>query len=171
MREHAERIGVSFKSRQVGPFGIGEPAAEVFPGAFAEKRRDSPFSGVSERRITQIVRQAGCGDDVAEMVEVFRRLAAFAVAATQRQRDSICHRLADARHFHAVSEAVVNEDAPRKREHLRFVLQTAERRGENETVVVAPEIGAGGILLGVVVVLKSETLVVDEPLPVHYSAA
>ena len=38
-------------------------------------------------------------------------------------------------------QTVVHEYAARKREYLRFVLQTAERGGEDQAVVVSLKIG------------------------------
>ena len=61
----------------------------------------------------------------------------------------------------------MDKNAARQGKDLRLVLKPAERRREDKTVVVAPEVGAGGILFGVVVVLKTESFIVDEDFPLH----
>ncbi len=69
-----------------------------------------------------------------------------------------------------MSQAVVHEDASRQRKHLSLVLQAPERRREHKAVVVAPEVGAGEVFLGVVIVLEPETFVVDKLVPLHHDS-
>ena len=70
----------------------------------------------------------------------------------------VTYRHAHTSHFQTVGEAVVYEDAARQREHLRLVLQSAECRREDETVVIALEFRAVIMALSMLVLL-SETLV------------
>ena len=59
------------------------------------------------------------------------------------------------------------KNAPRKRKHLSLVLQASEWRREHKSVIVALEVAARSALR-VVVVFKSEALVVDQSVPVHH---
>ena len=52
----------------------------------------------------------------------------------------------------------MHEDAARKREHLRLVLQTAEWCGEDKTVIVALELRPLVMALGVVSVAVSAAI-------------
>ena len=63
--------------------------------------------------------------------------------------------------------AIVHEDASRKGEHLRLVLQTTEWGGENQTVVVAFELRPIIITLWVAMLL-SEALIRYQLLPIHH---
>ena len=74
------------------------------------------------------------------------------------------HRTAYAGHLYAVGQAVVDEDAARKRKHLGFVLQTSERRGKDQPVKVALEVTARAGFR-VVEVFEPEAFVVDESVP------
>ena len=56
---------------------------------------------------------------------------------SEASRYVVAERHAHARHFEAVGQAVVHEDASRQREHLGLVLQPAERCREYQAVVVA----------------------------------
>ena len=70
----------------------------------------------------------------------------------------VTYRHANTRHLQTVGEAVVDEDAARQREDLRLVLQPAECRREDETVVIALEFRAVIVALCMLVFL-TETLV------------
>lgn len=58
------------------------------------------------------------------------------------------------------------EDASREREYLCFILKTAERGGEDQTVVIALELRTV-VMAWAMTVLLSETFVADELFPVH----
>ena len=63
-------------------------------------------------------------------------------------------------------QPVVHENTARQREHLRLVLQPAERSREDETVIVPLEFRT--VLLALCVQgLQTETFVGDELFPVH----
>ena len=110
--------------------------------------------------------ETGGGDDVADMVkQPDPRLVGIFVA--QRRRDDVGHRFADTGHFDRMGQSVVDEDAARQRKDLCLVLQAAKGRREDQTVVVAAEVGAGRAFLRVVIVFEPEALIVDEFLPFH----
>ena len=56
---------------EVVPFFVGEQFFEVAALAFAEEIGDGFFSGVSEGRIAQIIRQATGADDGADFFKKF----------------------------------------------------------------------------------------------------
>ena len=167
MGEHAEGIGVALEVDEVGPLGTVEQGAQALTGALAEKGADGLLARVPEGRIAQVVGEAGGGHDVAQVVEMLR--ASGAVALAEGTGNAVGQRLAHARHFHGVRQAVVHEDAARQGENLCLVLQTAERRREHKAVVVASEVGAQSALARVVIVFQPETLVVDKVFPAHQS--
>ena len=80
--------------------------------------------------------------------------------------DIVAQRHTHTCHFQTVSETVVDEDASRKREDLSLVLQPAECRREDETVVIALEFRAIVVAFGVLMLL-SEALVRYELFPFH----
>ena len=65
MGQQAEGVGVTFKVGEVLPKSRGE--AVIVPQSqslsFGEEGGDGPFARMPERRITQVVRQAGGGHD------------------------------------------------------------------------------------------------------------
>ncbi len=63
----------------------------------------------------------------------------------------------------------MHEYAPRQREHLGLILQTAKWRRKYEPIEVALKV-APCTTLGVVEIFEAETLVVNQPVPMHHLA-
>ena len=102
------------------------------------------------------MRQAGCTHDGSDFLEeLILQLRALLDDATG---DVVAQRHAYASHLQAVGEAVVYEDAARQGEDLRLVLQSAECRREDESVVIALEFRAIVVAFGMFMLL-SEALV------------
>ena len=93
---------------------------------------------MAEWWVAQVMSQTGRAHYRANLLEV--AVAKVRMALQQALRHIVTQTAAHTRHFHAVGEAVVDEYATWKRENLSLVLQTAERRGENQSVVVALEL-------------------------------
>ena len=117
-------------------------------------------------RIAQVVCQTGCTHDGSYLFE--EGILQFRTLLDDAAGDVVAQRHAHARYFQAVGEAVVYEDAARKRKHLRLVLHTAERRREDKAVIVALEFRAVVVAHGMVIFLP-KALIGNELLPVHVS--
>ena len=164
VREQSEGVGVTLEVRQVLPHLRRHTFLQRQSAALAKERLYSLLARVSERRIAHVVRQTRRAHDGAQLLE--ERTREFGVHTLQRTRHVIAQRHAHARHFERVSEAVVNEDAAWQRKHLCLVLHTTERSREDKAVVVAFELRAVVVALGVAQLL-SESLVRYELLPIH----
>ena len=131
-------------------------------GTLGEVGVDGPLTGVTKGRIAHIVRQAGSGDDGADVGEVERQLRLLSLDSTT---DGIAERAADAGDLERVGEAVVDKDLPREGEDLRLILQPAEGGTEDQSVVVPLVVGSPG-LLGCRLLL-TKALTRHELRPVH----
>lgn len=110
---------------------------------------------MSERGVAHVVRKAGSAYYRSYLWK--QRACQFGLAFHQGMGYVVAQRHAHAGHLKAVGEAVVDEDAARKRKHLGLVLHTAERGREYKPVVVALEFRA-------VVVADGVTVLLPEPL-------
>ena len=115
-------------------------------------------------RIAQIMRQAGGTHDGSDFLE--ERILQIRALLDDVAGDIVAQRHTHTCHFQAVSETVVYKDAARQREYLRLVLQPAESRREDESVVIALEFRAIVVAFGVLMLL-SEALVRYELGPFH----
>ena len=138
--EQTEGVGVALEMGHVVPEGGAGTAAQRHAFALAEKGLNGFLAGVAEGRIAHVVGQAGCGHDGADLLK--QGVAQLGMARAQGLGHVVAQRHAHAGHLQAVGEPVVHEDAAGKGEHLRLVLHTAERCGEDEPVVIALEFGA-----------------------------
>ena len=118
---------------------------------------------MAEGRVTHIVGQAGRGHDLSYLGnERAQRLS----LGKKMLGHIVAQRHAHTGHFERVGEAVMYEDAARQGEHLRLVLQSAERSRKDKPVVVALELRAIVMPLGMTMFL-TETAVGYELIPVH----
>ncbi len=101
---------------------------------------------MAKGRVAQIVREACRRHNVAEMVEMLGRLATLGIPLLEGERYVVGHRLAHTRNLHRMRKTVVHKDTSGQGEDLCLVLQASERTRKDKAVVVAPEIGARGIL-------------------------
>ena len=110
------------------------------------------------------MRQAGGTHDGSDFLE--ERILQLRALLDDVTGDVVAQRHTHTCHFQAVGETVVDEDAARKREDLRLVLQPAESRREDQAVVIALELRAVVVAFGVLMLL-SESLVRYELGPFH----
>jgi hypothetical protein len=89
--------------------------------------------------------------------------------AQERIGNGVAKAAPDACHFERVGETVVHEYASWQWKYLSLVLQSSERRREDETVVVALKFGTV-VFVFCVNCLLSESFVGYELLPVHFYA-
>ena len=164
--EEAEGVGVTLEMHEVVPQLLADSATQLLALALAEERLDGFLAGMAERRIAHVVRQASRAHDGAYLLE--QRALQFRMLHLQLPRHVRAQRHAHTCHLQRVSQAVVYEDAARKRKHLRLVLHTAERRREDKAVIVALEFRAVVVAHGMVIFLP-KALIGNELLPVHVS--
>ena len=156
MGKYAEGIGVALEMGKVVPQGGRHLRLQCLAGTLGEEGLYGFLARMAEGRVAQIVCQAGGTHDGAYLLK--ERVFQFGTFLHDDFRHVIAQRHAHARHLQTVRESVVHEDAARQGKHLRLVLQPAEGRREDETVVVAFELGAVIVPLGMFVFL-AEALV------------
>ena len=115
-------------------FSVGLFFFQCQPFSFRKESRDGAFAGMSEWRIAQIVRQTCCGNNGADFGQI--RVLQFGAAGKDGFGYVIAQRTAYAGNFQAMCQPVVYEYAAGQREHLCLVLQSPERCGEDEAVVI-----------------------------------
>jgi len=67
-----------------------------------------------------------------------------------------------------MGEPVVDKNTPGKREYLRFILQTPERGGEDDPVVIALKYGTDIIIFLKNPILEAEPAVGDQSIPIYH---
>ena len=134
----AEALRVALVALEIGALRSGEIMAFEQAGN-AEPFADRILAGMAERRIADVVRQAGGGDDGAEIArfDILQPMPGDDFAA-----DHGAQRATDATGLQAVRQAGAHVIALRQRENLGLVLQPAEGRGEHDAVVILLEGGA-----------------------------
>lgn len=162
--EEAEGVGIAIEMGDVVPHLERKLVAKMESFAFGKKGTNGGFSFVSERGITQIVCQTSGTDDGTDAFEggnVFS-----SVAWDEQARNVSSQGASYAGNFEGMGETIVHKDTAGEGKNLRFVLQPAEGRGEDESVVVALKLSAlfVGRTLGV---LLSPTRRGDELIPFH----
>ena len=166
MGEQSESIGVALEVGQVVPFALAQVLSEPQSGPFAEVGLYGFLARVAKRRIAQVVGQAGCRHDVAEIVERVEHFGRVGIARAQAYGHLVGKRASYTRHLEAVGQTVVYKYAAGEGEDLCLVLQTAEGRGKHEPVKVALKVVARS-RLGVVVMFKPKPFVGNQLVPFH----
>ena len=164
MRQDSEAVGITLEMGDVVPELGRNFIFQSLSGTLAEESLDGFFSRMTKRRIAQIMCQAGCTHDGSDFLE--ERILQLRALLDDVTGDIVAQRHTHTCHFQAVSETVVYEDAARQRENLRLVLQPAESRREDESVVIALEFRAIVVAFGMFMLL-SEALVRYELFPFH----
>jgi len=133
--DDTEALRIALVTLEIGPLCRGESMALEQAG-IAEPLADGILAGMAEGRIADVVRQAGGGDDGAEIArfDILQPMPGDDLAA-----DDSPQRTADATRLQAVRQAGTHVVALGKRENLRLVLHAAESRGEDDAVVVLLE--------------------------------
>ena len=137
MGEQPEGVGVAFEVRDVIPERLADMLAETEPHVFGEERLNGLLAGVAEWRVAHVVSQPRALHDGANLLK--QGAAQLRMDVDEPARHIVAETLAERRYLERVRQAVMNEDAARQGEHLRLVLQTAERRRVDEAVAVTFE--------------------------------
>ena len=166
MREQTEGIGVALEVGKVVPEDRRHFTLKICTSAFEEIGLHGLLAAMAERRIAQVVGKAGGRHNLSDLLE--QRILKFWVALGEYPGYIIAQRHAHTGYLQRVGEAVVDEDAAREGEHLCLVLQTTERSGENQTVVVAFKLRTIVVALGVAVFLP-KALIGYQLLPIHHN--
>ena len=120
-----EGIGIALKMGDVAPKRRTHLFAEPLTLPIREIGLDGTLTGMSEWRIAHVVRQTGGGDDGADLLE--ERPVEMGMALNKLAGHIVAQRHAHTRHFQAVCQTVMNENAAWKGENLGLALKTAER--------------------------------------------
>ena len=118
-----------------------------------------------KKRDANIVRQAGGLHNAGYLIEMIR---AIRIPLSKLLRHPTTKASAYSGYLQRMRQTVVNKDTPRKRKNLRFVLQTAEWSGKDDTIIVALEIRTN-IALFVVQMLKSEAFIGNKLCPILHN--
>ena len=167
MGQQAECVGVSLEMGEVFPLVVveGKCFFQSQSVSFREIGGNGFFTRVSERGISQVVCQTCCRNDRTDPVELVDPCFVF-IFFGEGCRYVVSQRPAYAWDFEAVRESVVYEYTTGQRKNLCFILQPTERRREDQTVVVALEVGAG-MLMCVMVTFQSEAFRRQQSFPTH----
>ena len=171
--EQAKRVGVAVEMDDVVPFGLRQAVAlghvagaQGAALALGEVAAYGPLARMAKGRVAHVVGQAGGRHDGPDGAQV--ALGRSRAATQQFGRHVGAERASHARHLQAMGQAVVDEDAARQGEHLRFVLHAAEGGRKNQPVVIALKLRApfGQRTAGV---LLAQAAGGDELFPFHKS--
>ena len=164
--KQSESIGVTLEMGDVIPKGPANHRLQCLARSFSEEGLYGFLATVAERRITQVVGQAGRRYNLPNLLK--QRAAQFRSSlADQSLRHVVAQRHAHRCHLQRVSQSVVHEDAARQREYLCLVLQSAKGCREYQSVVVALEFRAVVVTLAVLRLL-AQSFVRYELFPVHH---
>jgi hypothetical protein len=141
MGQGTKGVGVALEQEEIPLLvwaELGVEAMLTFSFQFPEEIADGVFAGMTEGRVANIMGQAAGGDNGWQFVfvEFPKILTQPGIFIAQDIPYRLAQRAPDGGHFQAMGEAVVDEDGPGKREDLGLVLQAAEGRRKNDTVVV-----------------------------------
>ena len=172
VREEAESVGIALEVRDVVPLlrrdAVARLGADVISEkesvALAEVSAYGLLAAMSERRVAQVVGEAGGTHNAAQLGEM--RAVEFGVLLQDEATHVVAQAASHTAHLEAVGKPVVYEDAARQGEHLRLVLQTAEGSGEDKAVVVALKLSA--VVASLLYVLLPEPLARQQLFPVHH---
>ena len=148
----AKALRVAFDVKQVGALRVVVEAFEdVARFRALEVVAHRLFAEVAEGRVADVVREAGGGNDVADVggVDVVPRQ--FGIFFQQPGADAAAEAAPDAGDFKRVGKTGADVVVFFQREDLGFVFHAAEGSGEDEAVAVALEVGthrgfgAGGL--------------------------
>ena len=162
--EQTEHVGVALKTYDVVPHPGAHKIFHTLSRTVGKERLDGFLAAMAERRVAHVVGETCRADDGSYLLK--QRSGKCRVAPDYLLRHIIAQRHSHTRHFKAVGEPVVHEDAARKRKHLCLVLHAAERCGEYQTVVVALELRPVVMPPGVPLLLP-EAFVGNQFVPVH----
>ncbi len=138
VRENAKARRVALKVLQVGLLGGAEAGDEALGRPASEVGRNRIFARVAERRVADVVGEAGGRHDIAAVLGKVRQLAGnVGVVFEHAAGREAAQRAAHAGRFERVREAGMHEIGFRQRHHLGFALQAPEGRREHYPVIIS----------------------------------
>ncbi|MDT4847913.1 hypothetical protein FQZ97_819900 [compost metagenome] len=159
--QYPQTLGVALEAEEVGALGLAHGVQPAPCGGLLEPVADGVFAGVAERRVADVVGQAGGLDDDAEV----RGLAPVRQRVAQGFADAHAQGTAHAAHFQRVGEARVDMVVAGDRVHLGLAPEAAKGPGKDDAVVVLVE-GAAAEFFGAVHRF-AETFAGEQGLPVQ----
>lgn len=133
--EHAEALGVAFEIEEVITLGAAHVIQPTAACGLLEPMADGVFAGVSERRVADVMGQAGRLHHHAQVA----RVAPVGQGAAQGFADAHAERAAYAADFQGMGQACVDVVVAGDRVHLGLAAQAAKCAGEDNTVMVFVE--------------------------------
>ena len=150
LAQNAVSLGVAIKVFKVSNLSFTQVAKRCGITVLAEPFANGRFAGVTKRRISDIVREAGGLHNRSEMIFVDVLGQILFNQVVHRNREAAAH----ARHFDAVSQATVHMVIHRERVHLGFTAKAPERCRKNNTVVIAVKVRTVRVQIGGVPVAR-----------------
>ena len=141
--QHPETLRIALITPEIGAFVLGHGLLQRGgDGGMGEPVTDRLFAGMTERRIADVMAERGGGADGADIARLQRRQ--IAVAADEDAGPG-AERPADRSGFQAVGQTGADVIVLGQRKYLGFVLQAAERGGEDDPVEVLLERRPAGL--------------------------
>lgn len=143
-RYHAQSVCIAFVGLDVLPLGRSQRSKKPAMGRVTEPAAHGIFAGVAERRVANVVCQAGDLDDRADI----KRGAATGQTAMCHQPGTnlVAKTAPDRCHLDAVGQAIVGVVVLGQRVNLGLASQSPECTGKNHAVMVDVEFAAQGIV-------------------------
>jgi hypothetical protein len=132
LRQHPETLGVAFEIEEVTSFRFAHCVQPAAPGGLLEPVPNRIFTGMPERRVADVMGQAG-------RLHHHAQVAGFAPVgqgAAHGFADTHAQRAADAADFQGMGQAGVDMVVARNRMHLGLAPEAAKGAGENDAVMV-----------------------------------
>ena len=133
--EYAKALGIAFEVEEVGALVIAHVVQPATPCCLLEPVANGVFAGVAERRVADVVSQAGRLHDHPEVT----RFAPVWQAVTQGFAHPHAKRAADATDFQGMGQACMDMVVAGNRVYLSLAPKPAEGAGEDDAVMVLVE--------------------------------
>ena len=132
MRQNPEPLGIAFVVEQISALIRVQPGQIL--GMRCKPRPHRIFTGVTKRRITNIVRQTGSGHHRTKIgrMHLWRQT----MTIHNRAADHRTQRAPHTGGLQTMRQTRTNIIALRQRKHLRLILEPTERRGKDNAVVI-----------------------------------
>ena len=169
---YPEPLRVPLEGQEVRALALGEGGHRRHSELGVEEGGDGVLSRVTERRVADVVRQAGRRDHVTHVVRVELRVGADAMPLAHGVAHALAERPAHRGHLQAVGEPRVHDVVLGEREDLRLVVETPEGAGEEDAIPVALEVAPRDLRRGVTErAAIADAFAGEEPSPVHGSVS
>ena len=143
--KHAKTLCVAFEVEEVGPLVVVHAVQPATPGGLLEPVANGVFAGVAERRVADVVGQAGRLNDHSQVTGG----APVRQAVAQGFADAHAQRAADTADFQRMGQTRVDMIVAGNRVYLGLAPKATECAGEDDAVVIFVE-GAAPELIGAI---------------------